>query len=176
MPLAPPRYDRLPTAVISSELLRGVLRRCGPGVRSVGWPDGPAVRLAVLAPWSGGGLIAVGPTAAWVWGALREPGTPLHFSTPGARRPRPEPDGARRVHQYGIAEEDVVELASGRRATSPERTACDLLSFEPRFEAPLRVACRLLLSGAGRRRAARERILSGMPRYRRRALARWEAL
>ena len=79
----PPRFDLWPEALRSAELRRGTLVACGPGVRGVGWPDSPRVRLAALAPWLSGGRVAAFRTAAWVWGAAREPGRPLRVTTVG---------------------------------------------------------------------------------------------
>lgn len=143
-PRAIPRIDRWPQAVRSAELLRGALARCGPGLRPVGWPETPRVRAAALAPWLAPDRIAIRMSAAWIWGAARDPGAPLEFSTAGRRRParRVHPDHL--LHQFGYAE-DAVERLGDFSVTTPEQTVHDLLRLPSGFTARHRVACRLLL-------------------------------
>ncbi|MFT4232259.1 MAG: hypothetical protein QM606_05720, partial [Leucobacter sp.] len=131
-------------AVRSAELLRGALVRCGPGVRPVGWPDVPRVRAAALAPWLSADRIAIRMCAAWIWGAAREPGLPLEFSTTERRRPgrREHPDHL--LHQFAY-DERALHRFDGFALTAPEQTLHDLLRIPEAFSPDRRVACRLLL-------------------------------
>lgn len=132
-----------PAAVRSAELRRGSLVPCGPGVRPVGWPDTPRVRLAALRPWLPTGTIAVFMTAAWVWDACPAPGRPLHVSMAGRRaRPRTPPLGVR-VHQFRAPATDTVAFGSGA-TTTRRRTLCDLLRLSEDFAREHRLACRVL--------------------------------
>lgn len=173
-----PRWDRWPEAVRSAELRAGSLVRCGPGYRPVGWPETPWVRAAALAPWLGAGRTAVLGTAAWIWGAAREPGSPLEVATEARAElreehgqrvrlrelgPRPRaPSGAgnatgragRAPSGAGNARELPTERARGTAqldgiaVSVPTRTAADLLRLSPVLTPRLRLACRLLLASA----------------------------
>lgn len=175
-PLKPalPRFDHWPEAVQFAEHLRGTLVRCGPGFRGAGWPDTPRVRAAALGAWLTPDRIAVRMTAAWVWGACREPGRPLEFSTVGRRRPTHRgtaPDIV--LHQFAYAEPELQRLDEGLVVTTPEQTACDLLRVPGPFPLSHRVAVRLLgCMSEGGIETIRERIASGRPQYRATALAR----
>lgn len=143
-PPNPPRYDLLPAAVRSAERLRGSLVRCGPGLRGVGWPETPRVRVTALAPWLVRGRIAVGITAAWVWGAAREPGRPLLVSVPqGFHRPR-SPTPEVRVLALRIDEADTV-VFGGLAVATPAFVVRELLHAPGRLDTAQRVACRLLV-------------------------------
>ncbi len=96
-----PRWDRWPEAVRSAELRAGSLVRCGPGYRPVGWPETPRVRAAALAPWLGAGRTAVLGTAAWIWGAAREPGSPLEIATEARAELRAEHGQRVRLRELG---------------------------------------------------------------------------
>lgn len=141
---APPRIDRWPVAVRSAARLRGALATCGPGLRGIGWPESPAVRLVALAPWVGTELAACGVTAAWVWGARREPGRPLHATSARGRRAGIGDPTTLRVHEYRVANDDIVEL-DGLRVTSRLRTVEELLYYAPQFGPAEQASCRLLL-------------------------------
>ena len=173
--LSVPALEAWPEAVRSAELLRGTVVRCGPGVRPIAWPDTPRVRLAALAPWLGS-FIAVGLTAAWVWGAARTPGPVLECSTADRKRPpATQPPGVR-VRQLALAGGDIVQIGRGR-ATTPTRTLCDLLRADTPASTVERVACRLLLSGlSDGRPAAHAAITSGPVRQRRVAIERLREL
>ncbi|MBL3686917.1 hypothetical protein D3248_08130 [Leucobacter zeae] len=171
----PPRIDRWPVAVRSAELQRGTLVRCGPGLRLVGWPESPRVRLHALAPWGADRRIAVMATAAWVWGALRSPDPELDFGTGGGRAA-----GARapltRIREFSCAPDEIIAFGEFR-VTAPERTLVDMLRHTASFAPAHRVACRLLLLGVpGGRAALRERIACGRRQYRATALRRLDRL
>ena len=169
---APPRIDRWPVAVRSAARLRGALATCGPGVRGIGWPESPAVRLVALAPWVGTELAVCGITAAWVWGARREPGRPLHATAARGRRAGIGDPAALSVHEYRVASGDIVEL-EGLRVTSRLRTAEELLYHEPVFGPAERASCRLLLLGVPEGAdALRERIEGSRRPHRVRARSR----
>lgn len=139
----PPRYDLWPVAVRSAEQLRGSLTRCGPGVRGVGWPETPRTRAAALRPLPHGGLIASHESAAWVWGALREPGSMLHFTVPNGRRRPIRSHPLTVIHELRLHEGDVTHFTHCA-ATTPLRTALDLLTAGRELSPAAQVACRLL--------------------------------
>ncbi|MBK0421198.1 hypothetical protein JD292_03760 [Leucobacter sp. CSA2] len=139
----PPRYDHWPEAVRSAELLRGALVRCGPALRGAGWPECPEVRLRAITGVIGPGRVAIGTTAAWVWGALREPCAPLEAAMPDRRRPPHEHRPGVRTRQLRIDQEDIVALG-GATVTSRLRTVLDLLRSEESLDPRVRVAVRLL--------------------------------
>lgn len=141
---SPPRYDLWPEALRSAERLRGTLVPCGPGLRGVGWPETPRVRLAAIAPWLGGGRIAVYLTAAWVWGAARNPGHPLRVSTTHGGRATTVAQAMPRVHQLRLSPAECSRFGDFS-VTTPLRTATDLLYDDERFGTSHRVAVRLLL-------------------------------
>lgn len=139
----PPNFDTWQVTLVSAALLTGTLVRCGPGVRAVGWPDTPLARATALAPLITGRYVAVEQTAAWIWGAMDSPGTPLTLSTRVGRVPQADQDHLARK-QFRLAPDDIAQLAE-HTVTTPERTAYDLLRAPDRFTTPRRVACRLLI-------------------------------
>ncbi|MBK0418175.1 hypothetical protein JD276_03920 [Leucobacter sp. CSA1] len=168
----PPRLDLWPAALRSAETLRGSLVRCGPGHRSIGWPETPRVRATALAPWLDRGYVAAYLTAAWVWGAARSPGSPLQFSTPAGVR-RPDRCAANeRVRQLSHTPADVTRFGAFGVMT-PVRTVSDLLRLPGRFPIEHAVACRLLFRNIpGGAAAVSELLRSGPARHRRIALER----
>lgn len=139
----PPRYDRWPVALQHAMRLRGALVRCGPGMRGVGWPDSPGVRLAALGAWLGEDLCASHLTAAWVWAAAEHPGEPLRLAARagGSRR---SPAGVRRYElRLGDGE---LERFGGLPVTTRMRTLLDLLHDPSGFSDEERHACRALLA------------------------------
>lgn len=140
----PPRYDLWPEAMRSAWRLSGALVPCGPGVRGLGWPETPRVRLTAIAAWLRGGRIASHLTAAWVWGAARDPGYPLQVSQlPGRRRP-PEAVPGLRIYDLRGAGPESHDFG-GLAVTTPPRTVLDLLYDPSGFGAREAIACRLLL-------------------------------
>lgn len=141
--LTVPRYDRWPVALRAAERLRGTLVPCGPGLRGIGWPDTPRVRLAALGGWLGQRRVATLTTAAWVWGAAREPGDPLRLSTARRGRHTDAPSREIRVQELCLSPVDVTALG-GFAVTTPLRTAADLLHDPEGFDRAHEVAVRLL--------------------------------
>lgn len=140
----PPTLEHLPSSVIHAALLRGDIVRCGPGVRPIGWPETPRVRAhaLTLAP----GRVASHLTAAWVWGAARHPGVPLHATVTDRRRRDPVRDAALALHHRPCPELDLVRFGA-TAVTTPRRTLIDLLhepGAEDGFPQTARIACRLL--------------------------------
>lgn len=140
---SPPRYDRWPLSVQHAMRLRGALVRCGPGVRGVGWPDTPRVRLAAIANALEGGQFAALLTAAWVWGAVDDPGTPLSVARSAGRSRTSRAVGAQH-YELRISPADVVKFGEFG-VTTPMRTILDLLHVNPSFGPRERSACRELL-------------------------------
>ena len=166
-----PRVHEWAHAIRSAERMRGSLVPCGPGLRPVAWPETPRVRLAALAPWLGEQYVAIGMTAAWVWGAARHPGTPLQCSTIGRKRPpRTTPEVA--VHEHSLTAADFTRF--GRASvTTQTRTLCDLLRSASPLTSTRRVACRLLLLQHSRGKPeVQEALDAGARRYRRVATVR----
>lgn len=143
----PPTFAHWPAAVRSAELLRGSVVRCGPGLRSVGWPETPATRAAALSPWlAEQHRVATHLTAAWIWGAARDPGAPLDFALLRAR-PRGSPGPVSvRLHEFAFDEGDIAE-PGGHAVTTPSRTLYDLLRA-PAIGAVERLTCRVLIAFA----------------------------
>lgn len=127
----PPDVTRLSPTVMSAELLRGTVVRCGPGLRGVGWPEDPRVRSFALRGLidPSEDLVAVLTTAAWVWGACESPHPRQTFSTMHGARYLRMPASGIRVHEFLIAERDVVVLGPAT-VTSPLRTLYDLLYLD----------------------------------------------
>ncbi|MGW9021473.1 hypothetical protein ACWGOE_08340 [Leucobacter chromiiresistens] len=171
-----PRIHEWPPAVRSAERLRGTLVPCGPGMRPVAWPETPRVRLSALAPWLEERYVAIGLTAAWVWGAARSPGDPLQCSTVGRKRPPARRAPGVAVHEHALAAADFARI--GRESvTTPTRTLCDLLRSAGAFGVESRVACRILLAREpGGRRAVQAALDAGSSRHRRIATARLASL
>lgn len=140
-PLGPSLW---PATVRSADLMRGALVRCGPGVRPAGWPETPRTRLASLAPWlDGGSYFVTHRTAAWVWGAAKDPGTPLRLCVPrGSRLPAQIPPLIR-FSAHSLSPEDLT-VFDGLSVTTPLRTINDLLRNRS-FTVTDVAACRLLL-------------------------------
>lgn len=133
------------------------------------------MRLSALAPWLGEQYVAIGMTAAWVWGVGREPGDPLQCSTIGRKRPPLRASAEVSVHERSLAEEDFVRVGRGC-VTTQMRTLCDLLRSPSPLTVAMRVACRLLLRHSGGRSEVQSALDAGARRYRRIATARLSAL
>ena len=142
-PPNPPRYDCWPIALRSAARLRGALVPCGPGLRGVGWPETPRVRVTALAEYLPDGRVATHLTAAWVWGAARDPGHPLRISTGRRKRVIVTDTEPCRIAQMRLSDGDVSPLGEFR-VTTPLRTMLDLLHDPERFGHAEEVACRLL--------------------------------
>lgn len=130
--MLPPDLHDLPVAVVSAERLHGSLTPCGPGYRSVGWPDSPAVRAMTLRPY-----LPLRPpcaivllTAAWVWGADWEDDDVCEISSLQRVRLLHAPAPGVRVHEFRIEAEHTVHVA-GVRVTTRHRTLFDLLFLPP---------------------------------------------
>ncbi|MGI8393529.1 hypothetical protein [Leucobacter sp. W1038] len=168
----PPRFDLWPEALRSAELIRGTLVPCGPGLRGVGWPDSPRVRLAALAPWLMHDRIAAYLTAAWIWGAARDPGRPLRVSMPARTRNTQSRSTQVRVQELSLTGADLSHFGPFT-VTSPLRTATDLLFDSTPLGVTELVALRLLFplidGGAA---AVHSQILATRRPHRRRALSR----
>lgn len=140
----PPRFDLWPEALRSAERLRGVLVPCGPGLRGVGWPETPRVRLAALAPWLAHRELPAFITAAWVWGAARDPGWPLRITMPPRSRTRVLGSPQVRVHELVLGPGDSQAFGPFS-VTTPLRTAVDLIHDPAPMGVGEAVAVRLLL-------------------------------
>lgn len=142
----PPRYDQWPVAVRSAGRLHGTLVPCGPGLRGVGWPESPRVRATALAGTLTRDQIATRMTAAWLWGAARDPGRPLSAHSRTSGRWSRADTVTVRTSELRIAPSEVIQLGPCRVST-PGRTILDLLYASEPFGVAERVACRLLARG-----------------------------
>ena len=170
--LTVPTLHHWPPAVRSAELLAGVLVRCGPGVRPIGWPESPPVRLAAISEVLEGGYIAISQTAAWVWGAARDPGHRLQVSVPPGRRlPQLQPRDIT-VRQLRLEPDDLIRLGE-HTVSSPLRTLKDIVQGSAQFTSAEVVNCRLLaLRVPDAVTKLRHAISDGTPAYRRRSRER----
>lgn len=168
----PPRYDLWPATVRSAGRLHGTLVPCGPGVRGIGWPETPRVRAGALAGTLTRGQTATRMTAAWLWGAARDPGRPLSAHTrAGDWRSRADSVTVR-TSEFRFAPGDVVQLGPCRVST-PARTILDLLYAPAPFGTAERVACRLLAHRVtGGLAAIQEHLHTHRRPYRREAVTR----
>lgn len=140
----PPRYDKWPVAMQYAFHLRGALLRCGPGFRGAGWPETPCVRLCSLGSWLGQGRCASHLTAAWVWDASDEPGTPLSIAALAGRRGTLNSLENVRKHELRLAT-DEVQAFEDLWVTTPLRTAVDLLHDSEVFSAQQQTAVSRLM-------------------------------
>jgi hypothetical protein len=117
--------DDWPEAELRAAVLAGELVPVGACWASPAEPQTPSLRAAAAA-WAlrDARLIACTRTAAWVWGAVSRAPEPVDACVPLGVRVHA--DGAVRVRELVIADEDVVAL-EGLRVTTPLRTAVDLL-------------------------------------------------
>lgn len=167
-----PSLTAWPLTVRSAETLRGTLVRCGPGVRLAAWPETARVRAAALEPWFHQHRVAIRLTAAWIWGATRNPGTPLRFATQNGRRAEPVNRALVTLQQLRFHEGEIEQLGD-HAVTSPLRTLLDLLRDPDPLPHEARVACRLLIPLVPGGEAAVEAHLSvGAHPYRKVALHR----
>jgi hypothetical protein len=90
------------------------------------------------------GVVFSGETAAWIWGALRNPPAKMEYSVRAERRVsiRAGAPHTKRERQFRAG--DVSQI-DGFEVTSPLRTVFDLLQTPECATLEVRVACRLLL-------------------------------
>lgn len=149
--IVPPDLSSLPLAVRSAEMLIGSIVPCGPGHRSVGWPDSSHVRALTLRPFvpDHPPCAAVLLTAGWVWGGTWREGDICEISTLLRARLPHAPAPNVRVHEYRLSPRETIRVA-GVRVTTRARTLYDLL-FLPEEEWTQRVksTCALLAGQTG---------------------------
>lgn len=109
------------------------------------------------------GVIISGPTAAWVWGALRTLEAPLELSVSTSSRVNFSCETPFRKREITYLDGDTVNLGD-RTVTTPLRTAFDILRSPETFSTDHRVACRLLLRRDSDPRARIEQILAAKAR------------
>lgn len=150
-PAAPPppaAIYALPSAVLNAERLIGSLVPCGPGIRPVGWPDGPRARAnALRSQLSSAGLVAVLETAAWVWGSDWAHSQQIEASTMNRQRFLGSLNG-RTVREFNIQVTEV-RVFDGVRVTTPLRTVLDLITHADALEHRLVTRCRFLCEAYG---------------------------
>ncbi|MGO3146541.1 MAG: hypothetical protein ACTIJ6_02560 [Leucobacter sp.] len=143
-PIAP-AVSHWPQTLKSAAALLGTLTTCGPGFRPAAWPPTPATRCAALTEYLTPRFVAIGMTAAWIWGAARERRTPLELSTRSGRVPSTSENRLVAYRQFKFRSEDVAYFGE-YAVTHPTRTAYDLMRSADNFDTPRRVACRLLIA------------------------------
>lgn len=136
--------DSWAPTVVSAELAHGTLVRCGPGVRLAAWPETSETRAEALSRVIGARLMPVLFAAAWVWGCVRDPGSPIVCALQKGARPKLNSRSDVQVHEYRYPERELVRCGV-LTLPGPLRTACDLLRLCPRFTLEVRVTTRLLL-------------------------------
>lgn len=117
--------DDWPEAELRAAVLAGELVAVGPCWASPAEPQTATLRAAAIA-WSvrDPRLVAGTRTAAWIWGGLSRPPSPLEVTVPPSARVHAAP--GIRIREVRLDAGDVVVLA-GQPVTTPERTAVDLL-------------------------------------------------
>lgn len=113
------------------------------------------------------GIITIGLSAAWVWGAVRTQPRVMQYAVRNTARRRLKSDVPHTLREQHYEGDDVVTLRF-RQVTSPVRTILELLSSADWTNLEYQVAIRLLLmsydpQGAGTRGrlAARTRFQNG---------------
>lgn len=150
--------------------------QCGPGLRAIGWPETPRVRLAALAQWLEGNRVATHLSAAWVWGAARSPGSKIQVATRVGRRGITANNDHLRVYELRYTKADTHTFGHFRVST-PLRTIIDLLYEPTGLDLTERVACRLLMRTLSQGAEEVHTYLDAHPRpYRNRARERFLAL
>ncbi|WP_439691555.1 type IV toxin-antitoxin system AbiEi family antitoxin [Curtobacterium sp. SP.BCo] len=117
--------DDWPESELRAAVLAGELVPVGPCWASPAEPQTPELR-AAAARWTLGDprLIAGTRTAAWIWGAVSRPPSPLEACVPPQVRVH-VPPGVR-LRELVVGADDVVHVG-GLPVTLPARTALDLL-------------------------------------------------
>lgn len=167
----------LPRSVERAELLIGSLVRWGPGVRPIGWPDGPRIRAHIAGnrPPATGLVLALG-AAAWVWGADWEPDQVVEWSTLESRRRTTMDVSGSRVHEFNIHSHEVEDF-DGILVTTPLRTLWDLLLRADPFHKREQAQCLALLRVSPHiHSATHERLQTEFVPYVKRAAHRFESL
>lgn len=134
-------------------------------------PDA-AQRAASLREFADGRLVAERRTAAWVWGAVFQPPTPIELCTGHEARFARAPSLGMVVREVVIAADEVVRV-EGASITSPARTAADLVRFTAEWGPEQTDVARRVLENTG---TSRDEVEVALDRYklthRRRALRR----
>ncbi|GAA3338240.1 hypothetical protein GCM10017714_08590 [Curtobacterium pusillum] len=117
--------DDWPESELRAAVLAGELVAVGPCWASPAEPQTASLRAAAVA-WSlrDPRLIACTRTAAWIWGAVSRPPSPLEACIPP--QVRVHVDAGVRLREVVIADGDALRLG-GLGVTTPLRTAVDLL-------------------------------------------------
>ncbi|OJX64970.1 MAG: hypothetical protein BGO95_01305 [Micrococcales bacterium 73-13] len=130
-PQLPPILDEteLPAVALRSAVLDGELYPIGEGFRPVDLPLDAAARAGSLRAIAVRRRVLAGRTAAWVWGAVADPGRPYRVLIPdtaavGHAAPHAEEGVLAREARLRL---DDVTLLDGVPVTSPLRNAVDLL-------------------------------------------------
>ncbi len=177
---APALLDTLDLAVaeLSAAVLDGELYRVGEEFRPVDLPLDRAARAASIRGLIVHERVAAGRTAAWIWDAIDEPGTPYTAFLPSSAavaHPSAVGNARLRTRVMRLLPHDVTEVA-GTPVTSPIRTAMDLLCDDAPTYSPGAVLHLIRLAGTDVAALAQQ--LRGRARLggRARALARLQVL
>ncbi|CAN5199608.1 hypothetical protein BH11ACT5_BH11ACT5_07550 [soil metagenome] len=142
--------DDLPAAELYAARLDGQLFAVGTCFAPVDEIEQPRHRASALLSGLGSKLIAEQLSAAWVWGALDSPPTPLQFCVATGSRVSHSPARWMTVREVVIDPDELVDLG-GPLVTDPTRTLVDLARFGAAFD--FGVARRLIAAGASVERA-----------------------
>lgn len=111
---------------LTAARIDGLLIEVGDGYMPPDIPEGPAARLASLAPILSPGYAASGPTAAWVHGVGDGPPRCHHLQRVAQRRARVRPIRDVVLHDRQLEAGDI-EVVSGVPVTTRVRTLVDLI-------------------------------------------------
>lgn len=162
----------LPIAELTAMRLDGDLVAVGTCFAPLDDLPDAAQHAASLRDIADGRLVAERCTAAWVWGGLFQPPTPIQLCTGHGARFARAPSLGMVVREVVIAADEVVVL-EGAAITSPARTAADLVRFTPDWGADETELTRRVLENTGTSRGEVEIALDRYKlTYRRRALTR----
>ncbi len=117
--------ERLSTAELSAARLDGDLVEIGEGYMPADAVESTAMRAASLRSICGGRLVACSWSAAWVYGALRDPPSRHAVMRRAAHRVGNLIDRRATFHDVGVEDDDVTDVA-GVLITSPLRTLIDV--------------------------------------------------
>lgn len=117
--------DDWPEAELRAAVLAGELVPVGPCWSSPAEPQTPSLRAEAIA-WRlpDPRLVAGNRTAAWIWGAVSRPPSPIEVCI--SPQVRVHPDPSVRLREVRLVDADVVRFGT-LALTTPSRTAIDLL-------------------------------------------------
>jgi hypothetical protein len=117
--------DDLPAAELHAMRLDGQLFALAGAWCPVDAPDIPELRARAIHSGRSPRLVAELRTAAWIWGAVDAPPSPVELCADVRARARVRPGADAMVREVVLPEDDVVRFGTAT-VTTPLRTAVDL--------------------------------------------------